>query len=69
MFSWQGLILFLGACYGIYLTGVLLRELTNDAKESIAIWLDDRKNKQFKAKPRLFLCFPVGVFAIVPGFQ
>jgi hypothetical protein len=45
MFSWQGLILFLGACYGIYLTGVLLRELTNDAKESIAIWLDDRKNK------------------------
>lgn len=45
MLSWQGAILFAGGCYGIYLVGVLLRELTNDAKESFAIWLEERKVK------------------------
>lgn len=46
MFSVQGAILFAGGCYGIYLMGVLLKELTNDAKESFAIWLEERKESK-----------------------
>lgn len=45
MISVQGLILFLGFCYLIYLSGVVIKELTNDIRETFAIWNDERRNK------------------------
>ena len=45
MLSWQGAILFAGFLYGVYLCGVVLKELTNDFKESFAIWNEERKEK------------------------
>ena len=45
MLSWQGLILFLGFCYMIYLVGAFLKEVTTDVKESYAIWAEERKDK------------------------
>jgi len=45
MMSIQGLFLFLGFCYLIYLSGVVLKELTNDFKESYAIWKYERQNR------------------------
>ena len=45
LISWQGAFLFAGFLYLIYLSGVVLKELTNDAKESFAIWNEERKEK------------------------
>ena len=45
MLSWQGAILFAGFLYLIYLSGVVLKEMTNDFRESWAIWNEERKEK------------------------
>ena len=45
MLSWQGAVLFAGFLYGVYLCAVALKELTNDFKESFAIWNEERKEK------------------------
>tara|TARA_B100000085_G_scaffold137044_1_gene124856 strand:- start:781 stop:921 length:141 start_codon:yes stop_codon:yes gene_type:complete len=45
LISWQGAFLFAGFLYLIYLSGVVLKEMTNDAKESWAIWNEERKEK------------------------
>ena len=45
LLSVQGAILFLGFCYGVYLVGAFIKELTNDFKESFAIWNAERKER------------------------
>jgi len=45
LISWQGAFLFAGFLYLIYLSGVVLKELSNAAKESFAIWNEERKEK------------------------
>lgn len=45
MLSFQGLIIFLGFIYLVYLSGKALKEEFNYARESYEIWKDERVKK------------------------
>jgi len=45
MLSFQGLILFLGFIYIVFLSGKVLKEEFNYARESYEIWKDERNKK------------------------